>query len=567
MKKLKKLIHRFDFQINAFYFSAAVLIIALISIPIYYSVSQLLINESVVSTQNVLEMSSMNIETYIDKTKAEASVFAENLTLQAYLQNQTDDLSDIEHYIQSILNHDDYIRSVIIVAKDGRIISNEQDMGMTTSADMMEEDWYKNAIHNTMPILTGARMQSFSSDMNDIVISTSTEIKDAEGNNLGVLLIDMDYHVIAHYLQAVEMGDGGFVFIINQNGQLVYHKDPDYLKDLSKQKELQALLSKGSCFDEKNNLLIHQTKIDHTDWTLVGVLPMNTLSILKRQLMEHVIFIIIIIFLVVVLIGRTFLGRLSSPMKKLEKGMLEIEQLSEIQLPDRSYYEVEAFTNSYNLMIRKIKNLMRELTANEERLKEAEISALIAQINPHFLYNTLDTIIWMAEFRDYEKVISLTKSLAAFFRLSLANGKELVSLKDELEHVKQYLLIQQERYGEKLTFAIKVDKAIQDILIPKITLQPIVENSIDHGIKNSERSGHIEICAEYTDEEVNLLVKDDGIGFDPAILTAKTKGVGIHNVEQRIKLYYGENYGLTISSKPQAGCTVIIHIHRFLKMR
>lgn len=567
MKKPAQLLHRFDVQITTFFLLAALLVITWIAALVYYSVSRLLIDESIAATKNVLEMSSMNIETYIGQTKAEASVFAEDTALRSYLEKKTESTEAIRAHIHSLLQHDSYLRSVIIVSKDGRILTNEQDMGMTTSSDMMQEEWYKKAIHTTMPVLTGARMQSFSSDMQDLVISTSTEIKDEKGENLGVLLLDMKYDVIAHFLQAIDMGRDGSVFIINGKQQLVYHKNPAYLQNHTQQKKLLQLLDKGNRYDEKENLLIHQTRIAHTDWSLAAVLPMQSLTMLKQQLFEHLLIIILIIAFIVLLFGSYFLRRLSSPMKKLQTAMLEIERLSEIQVPDKSYYEVEVITDTYNQMIRKIKELMRSLSDNEKRLKEAEISALISQINPHFLYNTLDTIIWMAEFNDYKRVISLTKSLAAFFRLSLANGKELVTLQDELEHTRQYLLIQQERYGEKLSFTMDIEASVRNCIIPKIIVQPLVENSIYHGIKNLSTNGHIVIKAYAKEDDLFLSVEDNGVGFayDQERTGVRLGGVGLQNVEQRIKLYYGDAYGVHIQSEPGKGSIVTLHLSRHIK--
>lgn len=567
MRKLRYYLHRFDVQVFSFFLATVLIIVTFIGVLIYYSVSELLINEAVATTQNVLKMSSMNIETYLNKIKGESSILSENLSLRSYLQGDTAQKENVEQQISSMLAHDAYIKSVIIVSKNGDIISNEKDIGMITSSDMMKEDWYKKAIHNTMPVLIGARTQSFSEDMKD-VISISTEVRDAKRKNLGVILMDLDYHVMEHFLTSINMEHGGDIFIINKDRQLVYDKDPSVLQDKKKQQRLLKLLRGGNRYNKRDNLLIHQTPIKNTDWTLVGVLPMDSLTVLKRQLMEHVIIIIISLSAAFLLIGSYFLRRLSSPMKKLQKGMLEIEKLSEIQIPEKSYYEVEVFTKNYNQMIHKIRELMNNLSEHEQKLKEAEISALISQINPHFLYNTLDTIIWMAEFNDYKKVISLTKSLASFFRLSLANGKEIITIQDELAHVTQYMFIQQERYGDKLSFTIDVTEDIKGYMIPKITLQPLVENSIYHGIRQSLKKGLIQISSMTDGEDIYISISDNGVGFtcgQSEENKVKLGGVGLSNVEQRLKLYYGEECGLSIESEPRKGCTVTIHIKKELK--
>lgn len=569
-KKLKNIIHRFDIQVSLFYLLTSFIVIGFFGIVIYYSVSHVFIDNAVSTTKNILEMSSMNIETYIQKINSEAAVFAENTQLQEYLVGVKSQRSGVEKQIQSMMNHDSFIQSIIIVSKNGEVISNEKNLDMTTSSDMMKEDWYKNAIHNSMPVLSGARMQAFSDDMNNLVISTSTEIKDKTGHNLGVLLIDMKYSVIENFLVNIDMGDNGYVFIVNQEHKLVYYKDPHILSNHQEQEKLLKILSLGNRYNEQDNTLIHQSEISHTDWILVGVLPMDNLVILKHHLLEQVVIIAFLLAIIVVGFGSYFSRRLSLPMKKLEKGMQEIEKLAEIPIPQKSYYEVEVFTKNYNFMIEKIKGLMADLSKNQELLKQSEMDLLISQMNPHFLYNTLDTIVWMAELGHKEKVISLTKSLATFFRLSLNNGQDMITLGEELEHVQQYLYIQKERYGDKLTYTIEADDEVKNYFIPKILLQPIVENSIYHGIKKLSGNGHIHIHVETQGDDIIMSVTDNGVGFDQKrqndIQKGMLGGFGLNNVQQRIKLYYGDDYGLTIISHSNAGCKVVIKIKKELKL-
>ena len=224
--------------------------------------------------------------------------------------------------------------------------------------------------------------------------------------------------------------------------------------------------------------------------------------------------------------------------------------LSEFQLKEDTGYEINNLIEHFNAMIRKIKYL-----------REYEIKALHSQINPHFLYNTLDTIIWMAEFKDEKKVIAITKALANFFRISLSNGNEMILLKDEIKHVQEYLFIQKQRYEDKLSYSFNVDETLLSAEVPKIIIQPIVENSIYHGIKNIPGNGLIEIDVYKKDDSINISVKDNGIGFKKSKNFKKSKigGVGIQNVDKRIKFYYGKKYGIFIS-KPNEGAEVIIKI-------
>ena len=245
-------------------------------------------------------------------------------------------------------------------------------------------------------------------------------------------------------------------------------------------------------------------------------------------------------------------------MRDIETG------LDEVEVDERGCYEAQSLSRHFNGMTHTIDRLMKEITEKEQHLRTSEISALHSQINPHFLYNTLDTIVWMAEFGDGEKVIELTKALASFFRLSLSGGNELTTVENELDHVRQYLFIQKERYGDTLQYEIEMDETLRGRKIPKLLVQPIVENALYHGIRGLSRQGMISVRAMAEGDDIMCIVHDNGDGFDTAAAavhrTTKLGGVGIQNVDERIKLYYGEEYGVSVVSSVASGTTVAIRL-------
>ena len=526
-------------------------------------------SETISKTHDLLEMSGANIGTYIARVKGESNVFAGSPSLRQYLSDDEESLrTGLLSQIDTLLQNDSSIKSIVVVSKDGRILSNEKNLDMSVSSDMMKEDWYIESIHNTMPVLTGARMQSFSSDKDNWVISVSTEITGDSGDNLGVLLMDMEYSVIEDHLRSLDLGREGYVFLLNDKGEPVYHKDTSYFSDPDKLAQLLEIQSAGDGYDKASNLLTCQTQIEKTGWTMVGVVSLDTLKMLERQLFEAVLLTGGLLFIAVLLIGILFTRRLSTPMADLERGMNEIEKLAEVRIRKNSFYEVELLAGNYNRMIHRIRILMDEISDKEKTLRHAELNALVSQINPHFLYNTLDTIVWMAEFNDSTRVIALTKSLAAFFRLSLSGGRELITVGDELEHVRQYLYIQKERYGDKLNYTIHAPEEVLDYTVPKIILQPIAENSIYHGIKPLDRPGQITITVQEEGEKLIFTVSDNGAGCRPDAAVADTPSlpgkVGLKNVDERLKLYYGPGYGVTIHSAPGAGCRVELTVGKQL---
>lgn len=567
--KLRNWKRRFSVQISLFFLGAGLTIILLLGGAIYWFASNLLMNETISKTHDLLEMSGANIGTYIARVKGESNVFAGNPTLRQYLSGDEENLrTGLLSQIDTLLQNDPYIKSIVVVSKDGRILSNEENLDMSVSSDMMKEDWYIESIHNTMPVLTGARMQSFSSDKDNWVISVSTEITGDSGDNLGVLLMDMEYSVIEDHLRSLDLGREGYVFLLNDKGEPVYHKDTSYFSDPDKKARLLEIQSAGDGYDKSTNLLSYQTQIEKTGWTMVGVVSLDTLTMLERQLFESVILTGGLLFITALLIGILFTRRLSTPMADLERGMNEIEKLAEVHVRKNSFYEVELLAGNYNRMIHRIRGLMADISEKEKTLRHAELNALVSQINPHFLYNTLDTIVWMAEFNDSNRVIALTKSLAAFFRLSLSGGRELITVEDELEHVRQYLYIQKERYEDKLNYTINAPEDLLDYTVPKIILQPIVENSIYHGIKPLDGPGQITITLQEEGDRLIFTISDNGVGFHPASAasdgSSRLGSVGLRNVDERLKLYYGPEYGVTIHSAPGTGCRVELTVGKQL---
>ena len=567
--KLRDWSRRFSVQLSLFFLGAGLTVILLLSGAVYWFASNLLMSETISKTHDLLEMSGANIGTYIARVKGESNVFAGSPSLRQYLSDDEESLrTGLLSQIDTLLQNDSSIKSIVVVSKDGRILSNEKNLDMSVSSDMMKEDWYIESIHNTMPVLTGARMQSFSSDKDNWVISVSTEITGDSGDNLGVLLMDMEYSVIEDHLRSLDLGREGYVFLLNDKGEPVYHKDTSYFSDPDKQAQLLEIQSAGDGYDKASNLLTCQTQIEKTGWTMVGVVSLDTLKMLERQLFEAVLLTGGLLFIAVLLIGILFTRRLSTPMADLERGMNEIEKLAEVRIRKNSFYEVELLAGNYNRMIHRIRILMDEISDKEKTLRHAELNALVSQINPHFLYNTLDTIVWMAEFNDSTRVIALTKSLAAFFRLSLSGGRELITVEDELEHVQQYLYIQKERYGDKLNYTIHAPEEVLDYTVPKIILQPIAENSIYHGIKPLDSPGQITITVQEEGEKLIFTVSDNGAGCRPDAAAADNPSrpgkVGLKNVDERLKLYYGPGYGVTIHPAPGAGCRVELTVGKQL---
>ena len=264
------------------------------------------------------------------------------------------------------------------------------------------------------------------------------------------------------------------------------------------------------------------------------------------------------------------------PLKKLQNVTTTITK-NDLQalVTSSNVDEITELGISFNIMIGKIRELLDAKIREQENLKKAELKALQAQINPHFLYNTLDTIVWMAESNKTGQVIEIVRALSSFFRIALSKGKDWIPIRQEIEHVRSYLTIQKMRYRDILDYKIEVDEGILDGTILKLTLQPLVENALYHGIKHKRDGGTIIVRARRADHNLVLLeVQDDGVGFTPYKLaqiqatinedsdeiSLKEGGFGLENVNKRIKLYYGKQYGVSVQSQYQTGTLVSVVI-------
>ena len=243
-----------------------------------------------------------------------------------------------------------------------------------------------------------------------------------------------------------------------------------------------------------------------------------------------------------------------NPLHELQETILAIGSgNAHLRAVEKGSPELIDLAKQFNTMLNQIDKLMMAVKEEEQNVRKYELQALSSQINPHFLYNTLDTIVWMAEFNDSKRVVEVTKSLAKYFRLALNQGHEQISLKDEIDHVRQYLFIQKQRYGEKLQYEIEELSAYDNYQIPKLILQPLVENAIYHGIKEMNRQGMIRVSVSKNDTQLIVSIYDNGRGFVASETTNATLvrlgSVGLKNVNQRLQLQFGKSYHMEIKSE------------------
>jgi len=444
--------------------------------------------------------------------------------------------------------------------------------------DLNKQEWYVNALAKPNgPILTSSHVQHIISGERPWVITLSRGIRDRSGSGEkeGVFFIDLNYSAISELCAQSSMGDKGYVFILDQNGNIVYHPQQQQLYNELQTENISLVMNAksdivtvGKGDDEKIYALSHS---DITGWTIVGC--MNMSELLRNSRQTRSIYVLVAVGLIIVallissLIARNItlpIQKLRDSMKSVQKGNFDIEDIEVI-----SDNEIGSLTRSFNVMTHRIRELMEQNVKEQEQKRKIELKALQSQINPHFLYNTLDSIIWMAEGKKNEEVVIMTASLARLLRQSISNEDELVTVGQEIEYVRSYLTIQKMRYKDKLEFEIKADPSITQVPIIRLVLQPLVENAIYHGLKYKDSKGLLTVHGYMKGENAVIDITDDGVGMDEETLkhiydkhkvNYRSNGVGVYNVQQRLVLYYGKDYGIIYHSEKGKGTTASVVI-------
>ncbi len=313
------------------------------------------------------------------------------------------------------------------------------------------------------------------------------------------------------------------------------------------------------------------SSIPHTeDWILCTMIENSMIYAQTDSIIRYILYIGILLFIVSIFLAVVVSNSIVKPIQSLKTNMIEVSH-GNLQ----SYYdfqntdEVSVLGQVFNQMLNEIENLINQVVHEQKQKRKAEFRALQSQINPHFLYNTLDTLQWKALEYDAFEVADLVNSLSRFFRISLSSGNEYISIAKETEHVQNYLDIQKVRYKDKVNYSITVDPAITQKMVPKLIIQPLVENAIYHGLKPRKENGHIEIIVSSDSDFLVIEVRDDGIGMNPEKLaqlqnnlanSVESDHYGLYNINERLKFAFGDDYQIRVASKPNKGTIVLLKI-------
>ncbi len=570
--------------------------IVLIVIPLflysfitYTTFSEILQNKALFSADKSYSQTYSFISDKLLKVKNTMDVVVQDDTINeiANISNadtnifqQMDDMNHMTTFLHN-LEDKSVVDKIRLYVKDGLIYANSSNVKTSPLINIKEIQnsiWYKKLMDSGKRILWCPPVYFETDDQPYENTVSAVSFLRSSSNYLEIialLRIDISKNQIAEIIKNANTVQNSITYIQSADGNIVMASDNrsiDTFK-LDNISVSNASNSQGWSSTEINSekVFFHSKLINGTNWYMVTVIPYKevfseTLK-LRNQSVFQVFIIATIAYLLAALLSTSITGRISQLIYKMRN--IQTGNLSPItQTYDKD--EIGELIENYNFMLSRIKLLLEDQYKMGQEVKNSELRILQAQINPHFLYNTLDMVVCLSQENKYNEIEASVKSLAKFYKLSLSKGKELVKIEDELYHVSFFVDIQNIRFNNKINFIIDLDDYIKEFEILKITLQPIVENAIIHGIQGKEtKEGAIVISGSIDNDDIILWVNDDGIGIPQEKLDQITQGAmssssgssyGIKNINDRLKLFYGDKYGLTYKSEYGKGTTVEVRI-------
>ena len=476
----------------------------------------------------------------------------------------------------------DKLVSIACYTNDGNLTAAAPIATEKRDVDVKEQEWFRDAagelenFHFSTP-----HVQNLFDDPSFryywvVSLSRTVELTRNGTSMLGVLLVDMNYSSIEQLLEKANTDTSGeYVYLMAPDGEIIYHPKQNlihmglYQENNDRTAQYEDTTVKENFRGEKR--LVTVKTISYTGWKLVSVVPMKSFSMGMTGMRNLVVLLVALTVLAAVLLNQLVSARISKPLRRLNDSVKEWE--SGNMNPDiyaGGSMEVEHLGKTLRSTVAQIQQLMDDIVVEQEEKRKSELDALQSQINPHFLYNTLDSIVWMITGERYDDAVFMITQLASLFRISLSKGKTVIRIEDEVKHAQNYMNIQKIRYKNSFEVDFQIDEEIRDGCIVKLVLQPLLENAIYYGMEFMDGEGEIHVRGYRKDDDIYLEVEDNGLGMPEEeaaeLLNGKERphkhgsGVGLINVHSRLKLRFGEEYGLIIHSCPDEGMMIQIHI-------
>ncbi len=552
-------------------------IMLILGIVMYFRFSTLSRGKTIQSTEKLMEQAGENLEDYLVSMRQISDAVYYNVIKE----NDFSDQSDVIQQGMDLLYEANKgnLRSIAVYNGSGSLIAAEPVASQKEDPNVTRQGWYIQAMEKMENMhFSTPHIQNLFDDGTlryywVISLSRVAEFTIHGDPQIGVLLVDMDYFSISRMMRQINtLNNGQYYYLCDSNGQIIYHPRQIQISDgiASENSAAAAKYRDGVCeetFEGERRTVIVNT-ISYTGWKLVGVIPDSTFTHGMINVRYFIVMLMLLMVMTLVIIYRVVSVRISSPICRLNDSVMGYEAGGKPEIYIGGSSEIRYLGQSIQSSYEKIETLMKRSVQEQNERRKSELDALQSQINPHFLYNTLDSITWMVEGGRNDEAVFMISQLAKFFRISLSQGCTVISIKDELQHAESYMNIQKVRYKNSFSIVFDIDPDVCSCCTVKLILQPILENAIAYGVSGMDDCGEIRVTGRIQEGSVILSVTDNGIGMseeevrflltDSGRVRKHGSGVGLVNVNNRIQILFGKEYGISVESEPDEGTTVSV---------
>ena len=544
------------------------------SIVIFASVySNALSDNAVVNANQTVKQAAVAVDNALDSMRSQLETISR-------LINEKGQETTLKSLVDTVVSVRKDILAVTVYGENGEIVfcaGGEYPLKEKVYKDLS----FDKALFDASPefSVSAPHVQSIFEGNYPWVVTVAKKTEEAVVGNGRYVTVDFSFNPLAEYIDRVGVGQHGYCYIADEYGRVIYHPQQQVIFSgiKSENETLVAGIDQGT--EQENGKITAVCPTSDKYWKIVGI---SYTDELERERSTQIFFSILATVcccaVVAVLVLQVYQRVFNTPVRQLVKAMKIFEDRADsfVYTPQpQMVTELSELNDSFAHMVHRIQELVEQVRAEETQLRKTELKALQAQINPHFLYNTLDSIQWMCERGKTEQAAAMVSALAKLFRISISRGHELIPIKDEVQHAKSYLIIQSYRYRNQFSYHFEVEEGLENFLCNKITIQPLIENAIYHGINRMVDEGEITVCVKTVKDcpqDILITVEDNGVGMTQEqcrkILEkgrSDSGGIGVKNVNDRLKIYFGEAYGIEIHSEPDVGTKVVVRIPKIEK--
>lgn len=554
-------------------------IMLLLGSVMYLRFSALSRQEVIQSTKKLMKQTEEGLEDYLVSMRQISDALYYNVIKESDFSSQNNEIQNGMNLLYEA--NRDNLRSIAIYNDYGSLMAAEPIASQKKDPDITKQEWYVQAMNKMENLhFSTTHIQNLFDDTAFryywvISLSRVVELTNDGVSQLGVLLVDMDYSRIYRMMKQINTSNNGeYYYLCDGNGEIIYHPRQIQISDGISSENNRAIAEYKEGIYEENfkgeQRKIVVNTISYTGWKLVGVIPYSTFTHGMINLKYFILMLMLLMAMMLVAINRVVSVRISRPILKLNHSVMEYEAGEKPEIYIGGSLEIRHLGHSIQNSYEQIDTLMKKIVLEQNERRKSELDALQSQINPHFLYNALDSITWMVEGERNDDAVFMISQLAKLFRISLSKGRTVITIKEELQHAQSYMNIQKIRYKNAFSILFDVDPALYSYCTVKLILQPILENAISYGVNGMDDCGEIKVIGRREGETIILSVSDNGMGMskeevDLVLTDSNTihkhgTGVGLVNVNNRIQILFGKEYGIRVESEPDEGTTISICI-------